>query len=127
MVILPLTVVLNLGATVDDDIYLVVPVAGEWEIVGISIVPNSTVAVDATDYRTTTISVGSDAIASQTTNSSGGSARTVAVAQNLALTTAALYKVTGLTEAIKIASAKTGGSGKVEDSTYVICVRQVRN
>ena len=127
MVLIALTVVLNLGATTDDDVYLVVPFAGEWEIVKILIVPNSTVTASATEYRTTTFSVGSDAIASQSTITVTGATRTVAVALDLALTTAAAFKVTGLTEAIKIASAKTGASGAVEDATFVICVRQVRN
>jgi hypothetical protein len=120
-----LSVVLNVGATTDEDVYLTVP-PGEWEIEAIYLVPNSTVATDATDYRTTTYKVGSSTVASQTTNSSGGSARTVATPQTLTLTTPSAFPVTGGSDYILVSSAKTGGSGKVEDATHQVVLRKVR-
>lgn len=132
--VLILTVVANVAAGSDEDIYLAVPLEGEWVIDAITLVPNSTVATDGTDYRTTTIKVGGTSgttIASQTTNSSGGAARTVGVAQDLALTSPEASPISGgsgnagVADCIVIQSVKTA-SGKVEDATYIFALRKRR-
>lgn len=133
--LLSLTVVLDLAAATADDKYVSVPIDGEWVLDSITLVPNSTVATDGSDYRTTTFKVGGTGgttVGSQTTNSSGGSARTVGVAQRITLTTPEAYPVSGgsgnagVGDCVVISSAKTGSTGAVDDATYILTFRKRR-
>lgn len=120
-----LCVPINVAANANEDRYVTVPFAGEWEIEKICIVPATSVSTDGSNYRTTSFKVGSTTVASQTTNSSGGAARTAGTPLDLTLSNVGTTRLTGGTDALKIESAYTG-TGAVEDCDFVIGLRQVR-
>lgn len=122
------TIVLNVAANTAELVYdgPADPDLSEYALVEVIMIPNSTVAVDASNYRTTQVRVGSTVIASQTTNSSGGSARTVATPQRLTISAAGLAsRFTAGTDLININSAVTG-TGAVEDVTIKLHWEKVR-
>lgn len=126
-----ITLALVLAAGTDDDFYMAVPDPGgqQWEITAISLVPQAAVAIDGTDYRTTTVKVGSTTIASSTTNT-GGTARVEGAPLALTVSNAASAPVTGsgtsaTTGAIKVESRKTGGTGKVENTVIQIHLKKI--
>lgn len=99
------------GTDATDTTYIVNPYPFKVQVLGGYIVPDTSVAVHASNYITTTVKKGSDTIASHTTNSSGGSALTAGTALALTLsgTVAKVYEIAagGMME-VAVAKAGTG-------------------
>lgn len=126
-----ITAPFSLAAGTDDDLYLAIPDPGaqQWEVKAITITPQAAVAIDGTDYRTTTFKIGSTTIASSNTNT-GGTARVEGAPLPLTVSGAAAVPLTGsgtsaTTGAIKVESRKTGGTGKVENIMVQILCEKV--
>lgn len=119
------------SANATDEWYLPWPYKGTWRIVGIQFAPATAVAVDGTDYLTSTITVndgaaGSDssAVASHTTNT-GGTALVLKTTIDLTITQLAAAAAE-LTRGKQIKVAKTlANSGKILDGTYVFTAEKL--
>jgi hypothetical protein len=119
------------AANAADEWYVAVPWRGKWAIESILFAPATAVAIDGTDYLTSTITAsdgaaGSDSatIASHTTNT-GGTA--LALKTSLDLTVTAPVLLGGvLAKGGQIKIAKTvANAGKILDGTYTIGLRKV--
>lgn len=117
------------SANATDEWYLPWPFLGVWRIVRIQFAPATAVAIDATDYLTSTITVNdgaagsdSDAIASHNTNT-GGTALVLKTTVSLTVS-----RVTGgeLSIGKQIKVAKTlANAGKILDGTYVFTAEKL--
>lgn len=122
------TIVLNVAAGVSEVIYdgPSDPDSLEYALVDVVLIPNSAVSTDGSNYRTTEVKVGSTVVASQTTNSSGGSARVAGTSQRLTISaTGKASRFTAGTDVINIASTHTG-TGAVDDATVKLFWEKVR-
>lgn len=119
------------SANATDEWYVAVPWKGKWAIEAINFAPATAVAIDGTDYLTSTITAndgaaGSDSgtIASHNTNT-GGTALVLKTTLDLTVTApSALGGVLAKGNQIKIAKT-LAGAGKILDGTYTIALRKV--
>lgn len=115
-----LTLALLDAAATDEDRYTAIPDDGTWYLENAVWVPDTAVATDATDYRTITISDGSNTLGTLTTNSSGGAAWVEGTPAEFTLSGGKNREFTGKTEAVKVASAHAGSTGKVAHGRVVM-------
>ena len=113
------------SAATDDDWYIPWPLAGTWDIVGVSFAPATAVAIDATNTVISTITASEEsagsfsAVASHTT-ATGGTALVVGTTVSPTVTKRKI-KAGG-----QIKVAKThGGTGQILDGTYVFAAQKV--
>lgn len=115
------------SANATDEWYVAVPWKGKWRLTAAYFAPATAVAIDGTDYLTSTITkndgaAGSDssAIASHNTNT-GGTA--LVLKTSIALT---LTQISDFTTGEQIKVAKTlAASGKILDGTYTFVFDKV--
>ena len=122
------TIVLNVATGSDETIYdgPTDPDSLEYALVDVVLIPNSAISTDGSNYRTTEVKVGSTVVASQTTNSSGGSARVAGTPQRLTISaTGKASRFTAGTDVVSVVSTKTG-TGAVEDATIKLVWEKVR-
>jgi hypothetical protein len=122
------TIVFNVATGSDETIYdgPVDPDSLEYALADVVLIPNSAISTDASNYRTTEVKVGSTVVASQTTNSSGGSARVAGTPQRLTISaTGKAARFTAGTDVVSVVSTKTG-TGAVEDCTIKLVWEKVR-
>lgn len=122
------TIVLNVATGSDETIYdgPADPDSLEYALVDVVLIPNSAISTDGSNYRTTEVKVGSTVVASQTTNSSGGSARVAGTPQRLTISaTGKAARFTAGTDVVSVVSTKTG-TGAVEDATVKLVWEKVR-
>ena len=125
-----ITVPVSIAAAATDEIYVAQPLPGTWRLTGVYFAPGTAVAVDASNYLTSTITsndgaAGSDvAVASHTTNSSGGTALALKTSIAITLTVGdGLELAQG--EQLKIAKTEAG-TGAALDGTYSFALEKVR-
>lgn len=112
------------SANATDEWYVPWPHRGTWRIKSILFAPATAVAIDGTDYLTSTITVNdgaagadSSAVASHNTNT-GGTAHVLKTTVDLPVSQVAGGE---LSRGKQIKIAKTlAGAGKILDGTYVI-------
>ncbi|MEO1715763.1 MAG: hypothetical protein AAFR76_01515 [Planctomycetota bacterium] len=111
--LIPVTLTINDAQGVDEDRYITPchPDGGEWKLVKAVLVPNTTTAVNGTNYRTVTLKNGSAILGSLTTNSSGGAAFTAATPSAFALSGGADLEFAANEDPLHIESTHTGGTG----------------
>lgn len=113
------------SANATDEWYVAWPFAGKWLVKAVRFAPATAVAIDGTDYLTSTISANDGAagsfttICSHTTNT-GGTA--LAVDTSVAPTVTRYTLVQG--SMIKIAKT-LAGAGKILDGTYTITAEKI--
>lgn len=115
------------SANATDEWYLPWPFPGTWRLKAIHFAPATAVAIDGTDYLTSTITVNdgaagddSSAVASHTTNT-GGTALVLKTTVDLTVSQNA-----ELSEGKQIKVAKTvGGAGKILDGTYTFLAEKL--
>jgi hypothetical protein len=115
-----LTLALSDALTVDKDRYTAIPDDGTYYLEEAHLVPDTSVGTSAGDYRTLTISDGSNTLGTLTTNSSGGAAWVAGTPAAFTLSGGKNREFTGKTESLKVASAHTGSTGAVVDGRIVL-------
>lgn len=114
------------GTDADDTVYLGNPSATEkLTVLGLYIEPAVTVATHAANYITTTISDGTNTLATHTTNSSGGSALTAGTMKALSLASGAgAFVDIAALGSVKVAVVKSGTGPPYEFRLVAVCKKQ---